>query len=116
MQIDVPSDAALDLLRDLMAQAESGMMLHAAHVSPAGEFIEAGLAAARRPRAWDKTASYAGWNCIGRLALVDRAQRVRVPLDEITTGWPAESRPGSCRASPPDVWRYLRSPHSWSWR
>jgi hypothetical protein len=29
--------------RDLVAKADSGMMLHAAHVSPAGELMKAGL-------------------------------------------------------------------------
>jgi hypothetical protein len=45
--IDVPSDAALALLRDLVAKADAGMMLHAAHVSPAGELTKTGLAAAK---------------------------------------------------------------------
>ena len=46
MVIDVPSDAALTLLRDLVAGAASGMMLQAAHVAPAGELVHADLAAA----------------------------------------------------------------------
>jgi hypothetical protein len=47
MAIDVPSDAALALLRDLVARAESGMMLHAAFVWPAGELVGAGCAVAK---------------------------------------------------------------------
>ncbi|MDA9505093.1 hypothetical protein XI09_10405 [Bradyrhizobium sp. CCBAU 11386] len=35
------------LLRDLTAKADAGMMLHATHVSPAGELTRAGLAAAK---------------------------------------------------------------------
>lgn len=40
MLIDIPSDAALALLRDLVAKGDAGIMLHAAHVSLAGELAK----------------------------------------------------------------------------
>ncbi|MBX9846116.1 MAG: hypothetical protein K2Z80_30365 [Xanthobacteraceae bacterium] len=46
MLTDVPSDAALALLRDLVAKVDSGIVLRAAHLSAAGELTKAGLAAA----------------------------------------------------------------------
>lgn len=46
MLSDVPSDGAFALLRDLVARAEAGVMLDAAHVSSAAELMNASLATA----------------------------------------------------------------------
>ena len=46
MPIDVPSDAALTLLRDLVAKASAGLVVHATRIAAAGQLIEAGYAIA----------------------------------------------------------------------
>jgi hypothetical protein len=46
MPIDVPSDAALTLLHDLVAEASAGLVVRATRIAAAGQLVEAGYAIA----------------------------------------------------------------------